>query len=439
MRVVHLPTEATGGSSPGPDAPTAESRPMSAPRPHPPAPLRARLAREDGVVLVLTAICLLVFLGAAALAVDLASFYGAQKRAQSAADAAALAASHSVAENSQLDYAGATATVNAYVARNDPGATALISYPAGTHNIRVTVNQTVPTFFARIWGQTSENISASATANANNPAPSAALFAADTTCGSQNGIFFTGNSTVTIDGSVHSDGTLTFGGAGSQSITGSASYGGPNNCSVSPSDPSVAADGVWRDPADVPWPKDYTPVQDICSASYPWVHTSTSAMTFSGNSTTTLSGVYCAPSIAFQGSGTYDGNATFIATAGTFTMSGNVTFNVAPDSTDLATYLGAGSDLTDLTAMQRLPAGSTGTMQINGNSLNAGSFFAPDQGSLVQVNGNTTGTLQTCPTGQVCNSGYIEGWDIQLNGNSALAIKGTGPGISGDEGATLTG
>jgi Flp pilus assembly protein TadG len=402
---------------------------------HPFTRLRSRLVREDGVVLVLTAICLLVFLGAAALAIDLGSLYGAQRRAQAAADAAALAASHDVAEASQMNTAGATVTVNEYVARNDPGAAATISYPPGTHNIRVTVNQTAPTFFARIWGQTSENVSASATANANNPAPDAAVFAADTTCGSTNGIFFTGNSTVTIDGSVHSDGSLTFGGAGTQSITGSASYGGPNGCDASPPNTTVAAGGLWRDPSDVPWPKDYTPVAGVCNSGEPWVHSSSSSMTFGGNATTALSGVYCAPSIAFQGSGTYAGNATFIATSGTFSISGNVTFDVAPDTTDLATYLGSGSNLTDLTAMQL----GVGTMQINGNSLNAGSFFSPAVGSLIIANGNTSGVLSTCPSGQICNTGYVEGWDIQLNGTSTLAIKGTGPGISGDEGATLLG
>jgi uncharacterized membrane protein len=54
--------------------------------------LRRRSGEEHGAVLAVVAVSLVVFIGMGALAIDLSSFYRAQRQAQSAADAAALGA-----------------------------------------------------------------------------------------------------------------------------------------------------------------------------------------------------------------------------------------------------------------------------------------------------------------------------------------------------------
>ena len=197
------------------------SRPLSALRTR----LRQRLAGEDGVVLVLVALTMTVMLGCLALAIDLTSFYGAQKRAQAAADAAALAGAQDLPGSTTQ----AVADAQSYVTRNFPGATADItpSYGGDASKIKVGVSYNAPTFFAQIWGLTSERVSASAVAGANPAANHAAIFGYSDACGDP-GVDFEGNHP-DVNGGVYSNGTLTNNANGNGTI-GPSTYGGPNGC-----------------------------------------------------------------------------------------------------------------------------------------------------------------------------------------------------------------
>jgi Flp pilus assembly protein TadG len=147
---------------------------------------------ERGVVILLVAVVLLFIVGAmAALAIDVVTFYTARSEAQTAADAAALAGARELA-NSGLtsSTAGpaaaetlATTMAKQVATRNEVGGRTLNpstevtvtfndSDPSFKTNPRVTVQTTrtdLPTFFARIWGNTAVRVQASATAEAYNP------------------------------------------------------------------------------------------------------------------------------------------------------------------------------------------------------------------------------------------------------------------------------
>src|SRR6516165_6170804 len=85
-----------------------------------------RARDETGATAVIVAVILVVLLGCAALAIDIGSFYQAQRQAQAAADAAALAGAADLPGSTS----SATTDVTSYVNSNDPGATvATISTP----------------------------------------------------------------------------------------------------------------------------------------------------------------------------------------------------------------------------------------------------------------------------------------------------------------------
>ena len=139
--------------------------------------------KDAGSVLFMTAVIMVGLLGISAFAIDLVSFYLARAEAQRAADAAALAGAKVFADSSCTGTTAGcsgeegTATQQAqYVGnQNYIGGQAVsiqssdvtFSYPAVTEpQITVVVKRSVPTFFAKIFGIQTSNISATATAEA---------------------------------------------------------------------------------------------------------------------------------------------------------------------------------------------------------------------------------------------------------------------------------
>jgi hypothetical protein len=133
---------------------------------------------------------MIFLLGACGLAVDLCGLYVARSEAQRAADAAALAGA-TVFVTSGCTYANsgyctgaATAATNAAIAAGNQNLiagqspniqTADVSFTALASvnpRINVAARRTVPTFFMKIFGVLSSNVSASATAEAYNPSDS---------------------------------------------------------------------------------------------------------------------------------------------------------------------------------------------------------------------------------------------------------------------------
>jgi Putative Flp pilus-assembly TadE/G-like len=159
---------------------------------------------EKGQTILLVAVALVSLLGMAALAIDVVTLYVARSEIQRAADAAALAGAKAIADSgvttlspddpslaaaTTLAQTMSTASINAIlpynlVAGNQPNlVSSLITYPATSNptnsnpHITVTLQVTnLPTFFAHIWGRTAVTTSASATAEAYNPANINAAF-----------------------------------------------------------------------------------------------------------------------------------------------------------------------------------------------------------------------------------------------------------------------
>lgn len=157
-------------------------------------PARGRVGRwrcnDAGVSLFMVAAGMVFLLGACGLAIDLGALYVDRSEAQRAADAAALAGA-TVFVTSGCTYSGtgycagaATDATNAAIAAGNQNLiagqspsiqTADVSFTALASvnpRINVTARQTVPTFFMKIFGVSSANVSASATAEAYNPSDS---------------------------------------------------------------------------------------------------------------------------------------------------------------------------------------------------------------------------------------------------------------------------
>jgi hypothetical protein len=157
--------------------------------------VRVREAQR-GATLILVAVGLGVFLGISALAIDLAMLYVTRNEAQRAADAAALAGAKVFVTSGCTSASGGCVTGGAQEApakkwaetvgaQNKVGGQAAgiqdadvtFDYSASPFNPRITVvvqrtkarSNAIPTFFVKIFGVTTADIAAKATAEAYNP------------------------------------------------------------------------------------------------------------------------------------------------------------------------------------------------------------------------------------------------------------------------------
>jgi Flp pilus assembly protein TadG len=164
--------------------------------------------REHGVTMILVALAMVAIIAMAALSIDVITLYLAREEAQRAADAAALAAARvisisgltgdpadtltfwqTVCNGSTSPASMAATAVATQSAVSGTSAGVLVTYSSSTTsssdcvsvgppfavNPLVTVKVTrtgLPTFFSRIWGNTGNTVSASATAEAFNPSAS---------------------------------------------------------------------------------------------------------------------------------------------------------------------------------------------------------------------------------------------------------------------------
>ena len=149
-----------------------------------PAPLKH--SKQRGQTLVLVALCLVVLISMAALAIDLTTLYVARGEMQRSADAAALAGAQAFVSSGVTTDPGnftlqglARMLAGSYVlgvnTKNTVGGVAPTSSTTfdftnpGNPQITVTMQRTdVPTFFARIFGQRLATVSATAIAEAYN-------------------------------------------------------------------------------------------------------------------------------------------------------------------------------------------------------------------------------------------------------------------------------
>jgi hypothetical protein len=121
-----------------------------------------RCRNERGQAMVLTVIFLTALLGAAALVLDVGSWFREQRGAQSAADAAALAAAQALPES----VGTSSALASEYLAANDGGA-GEFSWSSDrllNDTITVKVTREAPGVFAKLFGIDSVDVDAKASA-----------------------------------------------------------------------------------------------------------------------------------------------------------------------------------------------------------------------------------------------------------------------------------
>jgi hypothetical protein len=120
--------------------------------------------RESGQVVVLLLTFLVVLLGIAAAAIDVGSWYRADRALQSSVDASALAAAQALPD----DPGGASALAAEYAAKNGGGLESLSVSTAVVSNdtVVLTGKRTAPGFFSKILGVDSVDVHARAAARA---------------------------------------------------------------------------------------------------------------------------------------------------------------------------------------------------------------------------------------------------------------------------------
>jgi Flp pilus assembly protein TadG len=128
---------------------------------------------EKGYVLVTVAALLVVFLGFAALGIDVGVLYSSRTAAQSAADAAALAGAFSFVSNpfapqpdTAYDHAMSTAVANRIMGTPVTEAEVSVNVDVGSRRVIVDIDRNESTYFARALGVTDADIGVRAVAEA---------------------------------------------------------------------------------------------------------------------------------------------------------------------------------------------------------------------------------------------------------------------------------
>ena len=128
-----------------------------------------RLRNEDGQAILLSVVFLVLLLGATALTLDVGAWYRAQRAAQGAADAAALAGAQALPNDTPT----ASTLAAQYASANGGGLAAgditFRSDWAPNDTVAVKVKRTAPSFFAQIFSISSVDVSATAAARAGTP------------------------------------------------------------------------------------------------------------------------------------------------------------------------------------------------------------------------------------------------------------------------------
>ena len=150
---------------------------------------RRWIGTEKGSILLMVGVAMVIMLAVSAIAIDLVNLYMARTQAQRAADAAALAGAQAfiitgctntgcnpggIQETAATQQAVAVAAQNIVAGQPavvDPASDVVFSYPTAQEpQITVTTGRSVETFFAKVFGIQTVNVSAKATAEAYNQA-----------------------------------------------------------------------------------------------------------------------------------------------------------------------------------------------------------------------------------------------------------------------------
>jgi Putative Flp pilus-assembly TadE/G-like len=404
--------------------------------------LRSSAQGDRGAVLVIVAISLVVLLGMTALAIDLSSFYKAQRQAQTAADAGALAGAQDLVRSATSASGDATTLAR----QNYPGATVTADATSTVNQITVSVKGTTPTFFGKILGLGNETVGARAVAgpttgkSCSNPAAGSAncdaIFARDTSC-SPSPISLSGGG-LNIQGGIWSDGSVSQTG-GNSTLSGPLTFGTGSGCgwtgSTGGSQPVSAVPTTWPIDYGLDFP---ACTGAACTGPIPTGGTShtpsfctlaSTALTWSPT-TVTSGNIYCAVGSGTPGDpSTWNGGLTITLVGGTTEASylgGSVTVHFSSSATmepcgyGSAGYTSSGcnaavpgpSVTTNYPLVYALGTGSAATLSGGaGSGTVIGDVFAPN--GLLSFGG-----------GGAASIGFLEGLDVSVSGGG---LSGDGP------------
>ena len=411
-------------------------------------PLVSALTRrrddERGVVLVLVALLMTVFMGMAAIAIDIGYFDQQHTQAQSAADAAALAGAAVLATSQSA----ATTNADSYVTKNMSTATPTVSFPS-SGGVKVVLNLTVQSFFGHFLGVNSTNVSASATAKATGSSSLCAtpgstcyaIFAKDSSCTSGHyGIQFSGGGN-TITGGILANGSVSPGGGGSS--FGPSTYGPSASGCTWPTGSDTHVSGPTSESALITtWPIDYSTDFPACTGAActgpggtPSFCTQSSTSTSWSLNTVVSGNIYCGVGTGTAGTPSTWNGAIAVGAGGVGSsasplaatyVAGSVALNGGGDYLAACGYSSTGYKVAACSSTVPTPttpnypliyALGTSATAINGGG--GGSFFF---GDLFAPNGTITFN------GGGDTTSFLEGNDVVYTGGGLI---GDGPSTSG--------
>jgi hypothetical protein len=230
--------------------------------------------RDSGQVLALFAGCLATLLIMAAFTIDAGHAWWARRALQSGADAAAIAGAHELpnvgaATSVAMTYSGDAATpgaLNKAVPETHATASAICfgggSCPA-PNAVRVVQTAEVQTFFWRVFGRDSYDVSASAVAKKTQTAGGSSAIYVNEACGNK-GLKFNGQG-MNIQGAVHSNGNFEV--DANTFTSGPATIHRPQSSCITKPPPTksgitfAGANLATQEPAPRPWPVTFSTAQ----------------------------------------------------------------------------------------------------------------------------------------------------------------------------------
>lgn len=391
------------------------------------------------MVLAFVAIMMIVFMGMAALAIDLGSYWQAQRQVQAAADAGALAGAQDLAAAP----GSATADATTYAQSNVPGATVSADATSTTNVITVNVTSPTPVVFGRFLNLFSQNVSARAVAgrtagtSCSSPVSGSsscdAIFAKDSTC-TDTGISISGGG-LNFNGGIQSNGSASTAGMGNNGVlSGPLIVGNGTGCAWNGS--TGGASAAAKAPAAY-WPIDYSLDFPACAgAACTGAGGTPSYCTASSTSTTwalspVTGNIYCG-----VGTGTASTPSTWNGTINVSVGSGTIKATYAAGSVSIAASAGAISQPCGYAASGYVSSGCTTTVP-KPATTNYPIIYAVSAASTAITISGGNGTIDgdlfalngtvNFGGGQTSSLGFIEGQKVVVTGGG---LSGDGPSTS---------
>jgi hypothetical protein len=264
---------------------------------------RQRVADEGGQALGITVLFLVALLGMAGLVIDVGSWYVKDRHAQKAADFGALAAAAELPGNS----GDSVLAGEDYVDRNLADASAEVTPGFDGDPLKAEVNVTTEaeTFFFKIFGLDSVEVSARAVAKKIGGTTPLAIFAYEDDC-DQLGVRYNGDN-MNVTGGIRSNGMLSVN--GNDNAAGGATSGGPNQCEPYVNGSNITFGGEPMPIEDFTfhdWPIEFTQGQFTCDYT-------ADEFKFNQNDFEIPAGVYCASKLFSANGNDQTGRITVLA------------------------------------------------------------------------------------------------------------------------------